>query len=192
MEGGAMNDCWGGCDDNDDDATSRGRAPTAAEDEVARRMSRTTVVTAYLVDDALRRLRPYLASVPGGRDDVRVVTVGYEIGGGWEANWAEGVLGLTIFRNDMGSVSNEPIEWSIGEEEEEAEEENGEREGGGGVDDRDRRVDRADHLDYDDGSSEVEECRHLRRRWAAFVINDNDGARVVVTCCCCTRYPFHL
>ena len=49
--------------------------------------------------------------------------MGYEIGGGWEANWAEGVLGLTIFRNDMGSVSNEPIEWSIGEEEEEADEE---------------------------------------------------------------------
>ncbi|KAL3779067.1 hypothetical protein ACHAW5_005672 [Stephanodiscus triporus] len=150
-------------DDNDDDATSRGRAPTAAEDEVARRMSRTTVVTAYLVDDALRRLRPYLASVPGGRDDVRVVTVGYEIGGGWEANWAEGVLGLTIFRNDMGSVSNEPIEWSIGKEEEEAEEEDGEREGGGGVDDRDRRVDRADHLDYDDGSSEVEEYLERKR-----------------------------
>jgi len=53
----------------------------ASSHDVTRRMSRSTVVTAYFVDDALRILRPYLASLLGGRDGVRVVTVGYEMGG---------------------------------------------------------------------------------------------------------------
>ncbi len=63
----------------------------------------------YFVDDALRQLKLFLASALGGRDGVRVVTVGYEMKG-WDAAWVERVLGLTIFNYDMKDVSDNPPE----------------------------------------------------------------------------------
>ena len=65
----------------------------------------------YFVDEALQQIQPYLASVVGGRTDVCVITIGYEMKG-WEPAWVERVLGLTIFKYDMINVANEPVEWS--------------------------------------------------------------------------------
>ncbi|KAL7550078.1 hypothetical protein ACHAWF_013313, partial [Thalassiosira exigua] len=78
--------------------------------EVTRRLSDSTVVTMYFVRDALLRLKPYLASVLGGKKGVRIVTIGYEMEG-WDASWAERVLDLSVFRYDMEGVSNRPAEW---------------------------------------------------------------------------------
>jgi hypothetical protein len=79
----------------------------------ARIANTTTIVTVYFVDDSLRILRPYLAYLLGGKSNVRVITIGYEMKGGWEPSWVENVLGLTIFKYDMEFVSNVPLEWSI-------------------------------------------------------------------------------
>ena len=129
-------------DGGDPPPPSDGRDEDVGRDDVTMRLSRSTVVTAYFVDGALRTLRPYLARVLGGRDGVRVVTVGYEMGGGWEPSWVESVLGLTIFRYDMVGVSNEPAEWGAGDDgddgkggEEDDGGEDGVGVGGGGVGD---------------------------------------------------------
>ncbi|KAL3808430.1 hypothetical protein ACHAXA_003837 [Cyclostephanos tholiformis] len=99
--------------DGDDGFPSRDGSADDDIDDITRRLMRSTVVTMYFVDDALDKLRPYLASVLGGMEDARVITVGYEMGGGWEPSWVESVLGLTIFRYDMGGVSRDPIEWNV-------------------------------------------------------------------------------
>jgi hypothetical protein len=79
----------------------------------ARIANTTTIVTVYFVDDSLRILRPYLAYLLGGKSNVRVLTIGYEMKGGWEPSWVENVLGLTIFKYDMEFISNVPLEWII-------------------------------------------------------------------------------
>ncbi|KAL9178396.1 hypothetical protein ACHAXT_000043 [Thalassiosira profunda] len=90
-------------------------ASASKEDEITQRLSRTDLVTMYFVNDALVQLKPYLESVLGGKPNVRVITVGYEMKG-WEAAWAERVLGLTVFRYDMKDVANDPVEWREGAE----------------------------------------------------------------------------
>ena len=85
-----------------------------------RKLMRSTIITAYFVYDALAKLRPYLASGLGGTENVRVITVGYEMGGDWEPSWVESVLGLTIFRYDMVGISRHPIAWRMDASEEDA------------------------------------------------------------------------
>lgn len=102
--------------DNEEDAGSsedKDMSSTKYDEISARIANTTTIVTVYFVDDSLRILRPYLAYLLGGRSNVRVLTVGYEMKGGWEPSWVENVLGLTIFKYDMEFVSNVPLEWSI-------------------------------------------------------------------------------
>jgi len=81
------------------------------EDEITQKISQSTIITMYFVDEALQQIQPYLASVVGGRRDVCVITIGYEMKG-WEPAWVERVLGLTIFKYDMINVANDPVEWS--------------------------------------------------------------------------------
>jgi len=81
------------------------------EDEITQQISQSTIITMYFVDEALQQIQPYLASVVGGRTDVCVITIGYEMKG-WEPSWVERVLGLTIFKYDMINVANDPVEWS--------------------------------------------------------------------------------
>jgi len=81
------------------------------EDEITQKISQSTIITMYFVDEALQQIQPYLASVVGGRTDVCVITIGYEMKG-WEPSWVERVLGLTIFKYDMINVANDPVEWS--------------------------------------------------------------------------------
>ena len=119
-------------DGGDPPPPSDGRDEDVGRDDVTMRLSRSTVVTTYFVDGALRTLRPYLARVLGGRDGVRVVTVGYEMGGGWEPSWVESVLGLTIFRYDMVGVSNEPAEWGVGDDGDDGKEDDDDDDEGGG------------------------------------------------------------
>lgn len=82
------------------------------EDDITQKLSQSTVVTMYFVHDALQQLQPYLASTLGGKEDVRLITVGYEMKG-WEASWVERVLGLTIFKYDMKNCSSDPFEWQV-------------------------------------------------------------------------------
>jgi hypothetical protein len=82
------------------------------EDQITNKISSATVITMYFVHDALRQLKPYLASLLGGKDNVRVITIGYEMEG-WEPDWAERVLDLTVFRYDISKISADPEEWML-------------------------------------------------------------------------------
>jgi len=82
------------------------------EDDITEKLAQSTVVTMYFVHDALQQIQPYLASTLGGKENVRLVTVGYEMKG-WDATWVERVLGLTIFKYDMKNVSNDPLGWRV-------------------------------------------------------------------------------
>ncbi|KAL7516065.1 hypothetical protein ACHAWX_001123 [Stephanocyclus meneghinianus] len=82
------------------------------EDQITNKISSSTIITMYFVHEALRQLKPYLASLLGGKDNVRVITVGYEMEG-WEPDWAERVLDLTVFRYDMSKISAHPEEWML-------------------------------------------------------------------------------
>lgn len=62
-------------------------------------LSDATVVTAYLVEDALRALRPTLRRQLGGTG-CRVVTCGYAVDG-WEPDWVDNVLGLPLYLYEM-------------------------------------------------------------------------------------------
>jgi len=93
---------------------------SSSDDVITQKLSQSTIITMYFVHDALQQLQPYLASILGGKDNVRVITVGYEMKG-WDATWVERVLGLTIFKYDMKHVSNDPLQWKkdvVGEEKE--------------------------------------------------------------------------
>ncbi|KAL7535790.1 hypothetical protein ACHAXR_006729 [Thalassiosira sp. AJA248-18] len=102
-------------------SSAEAAASGSKEDDITRKLTQSTIVTMYFVNDALIQLQPYLESTLGGRENVRVITVGYEMKG-WDATWVERVLGLTIFKYDMKDVSNDPLEWRVGggEEEDEA------------------------------------------------------------------------
>ncbi|KAL3783123.1 hypothetical protein HJC23_012459 [Cyclotella cryptica] len=82
------------------------------EDQITGKISSSTVITMYFVHEALRQLKPYLASLLGGKENVRVITVGYEMEG-WDPDWAERVLDLTVFRYDMSKISADPEEWRL-------------------------------------------------------------------------------
>lgn len=81
-------------------------------DNLNTRIASSTIITMYFVHSALNQLQPYLASLFGGRDDVRIITIGYEMKD-WEPDWAERVLDLTVFRYDMMNISKYHAEWSL-------------------------------------------------------------------------------
>ena len=85
------------------------------EDEITNKLTKSTVITMYFVNDALKQIQPYLESTLGGKHNVRVITVGYEMYG-WEPTWVERVLGLTIFKYDMANVTSVPVGWKVDEE----------------------------------------------------------------------------
>ncbi|KAL7490918.1 hypothetical protein ACHAWT_000443 [Skeletonema menzelii] len=82
---------------------------------ITNKIANSTIITMYFVDNALQQIQPYLSSILGGRKNVRVITIGYEMPNkdGWNASWVERVLGLTIFRYDMENVSRFPLDWSL-------------------------------------------------------------------------------
>jgi hypothetical protein len=95
---------------------------------ITNKIANSTIITMYFVDNALKQVQPYLSSVLGGKQNVRVITIGYEMPkkDGWDASWVERVLGLTIFRYDMEGVSKFPLDWSLeNENDEEGEDESG-------------------------------------------------------------------
>ena len=106
--------------DNTNDNVEEEDVDWSKEDDVTQRLLQSTIITLYFVDEALKQIQPYLESTLGGKDNVRVITVGYEIKG-WEATWVERVLGLTIFKYDMRNVTNEPVQWKVVREGEENE-----------------------------------------------------------------------
>jgi hypothetical protein len=84
------------------------------EDSITDKISSSTIITMYFVNDALTQIKSFLECTLGGKSNVRVITVGYEMHG-WDATWVERVLGLTIFKYDMENVSKEPMEWRVGD-----------------------------------------------------------------------------
>jgi hypothetical protein len=87
-------------------------------DVLTAKISSTTIITMYFVSLALKRLKPYLVSL-FGREDVRVVTIGYQMEGR-EPNRAKHVLDLTVFKYDMKMIDKDPEEWRLGYKEDEA------------------------------------------------------------------------
>ena len=87
---------------------------------ITNKIANSTIITMYFVDNALKQVQPYLSSILGGKQNVRVITIGYEMPkkDGWDASWVERVLGLTIFRYDMEGVSKFPLDWSLENDEE--------------------------------------------------------------------------
>ena len=143
-------------------------------------ISNSTIITMYFVDNALQQIQPYLASILGGKKNVRVITIGYEMPsdkdgeGGWKASWVERVLGLTIFRYDMENVSRFPSDWNDDGGDDNATD--GEESGGGNgvcsdVSIVERRLD-----DSIDDQESVEEF--LRRKWQEDIEDLNRGLRI--------------
>jgi hypothetical protein len=81
-------------------------------DEIHSKIASSTLITMYFIHSSLTQLKPYLSSIFGGKDKVRIVTVGYEMPD-WEPSWAERVLDLTVFRYDMKGVDCHPVEWGL-------------------------------------------------------------------------------
>lgn len=61
-----------------------------------------TVLTMFFVEDALNQLKPLLEKHLVGKD-CRILIIGYQING-WEPEWVEAVLGLTISMYDMKNL----------------------------------------------------------------------------------------
>jgi hypothetical protein len=64
--------------------------------------SECTVMTMYFVEDALVKMKPLLEKYLVG-SDCKVVTIGYAMKG-WEPQWAESILGLTVHMYDMRNL----------------------------------------------------------------------------------------
>jgi len=144
----------------DEDASSQ---DCSQGDDITQKLSESTVITMYFVDDALKQVQPYLSSVLGGREDVRVITVGYEMKG-WSATWVERVLGLTIFKYDMRNISNDPSEWRVGGDQQQGEETT-----------MDNAIDLDADIDEDAGGAVAE---YLQRKREQDIKELNEGLRI--------------
>lgn len=64
--------------------------------------SECTVMTMYFVEDALQKIKPLIErNLLGSK--CKVVTIGYAMKG-WEPQWAEVILGLTVHMYDMNNL----------------------------------------------------------------------------------------
>ena len=63
-----------------------------------------TVLTMFFVEDALDQLKPLLEKHLLGKD-CRILTIGYQING-WDPEWVEAVLGLSISLYDMKNIDS--------------------------------------------------------------------------------------
>lgn len=108
--------------DTNDDTTNK-----SSLQSITNKIANSTIITMYFVDNALQQVQPYLSSILGGKQNVRVITIGYEMPkkDGWDASWVERVLGLTIFRYDMEGVSKFPLDWSLENDEEDGDDGSG-------------------------------------------------------------------
>jgi hypothetical protein len=146
-----------------DNASTISNDDWSKEDSITEKISTSTIITMYFVNDALKQMKPYLESTLGGKSNVRVVTIGYEMYG-WDATWVERVLGLTIFKYDMGNVSNEPAEWKVGENDE-----------GGGIESRTTLSNEHQYdLDYGTELSQL----YLQQKRAQDIEELNAGLRI--------------
>jgi len=147
----------------------------AALQSITNRITNSTIITMYFVDNALHQIQPYLSSILGGKKNVRVITIGYEMPNkdGWNASWVERVLGLTIFRYEMEDVSRFPLDWSV---ERENEEEEGEDNDGGGKSNGKPMSNNDTLIDAGDDDQDVEEF--LRRKREQDIEELNRGLRI--------------
>ncbi|KAL7448634.1 hypothetical protein ACHAWC_000788, partial [Mediolabrus comicus] len=141
---------------------------------ITTKLSNSTIITMYFVDKALHQLQPYLSSILGGKQNVRVITIGYEMPSkdGWEPSWVERVLGLTIFRYDMENVTKFPSDWkSSSSVDENDENDGGKEEGRGTMDKMDNHI-----SNRSNNESDVEEF--LRRKRQEDMEELNRGLRI--------------
>uniref|UniRef100_A0A7S3VEK7 Uncharacterized protein n=2 Tax=Chaetoceros debilis TaxID=122233 RepID=A0A7S3VEK7_9STRA len=64
-----------------------------------------TIVTMYFVSDALQKLKPKFEQYLVGKKGCKIITVGYEMKG-WESQWVEVCLGLTVHMYDMENLDS--------------------------------------------------------------------------------------
>mmetsp|Transcript_17969 Transcript_17969/g.27240 ORF Transcript_17969/g.27240 Transcript_17969/m.27240 type:complete len:433 (-) Transcript_17969:95-1393(-) len=76
------------------------------EDELWNTMrEECTIVTMYFVSDALQKLKPKFEQYLVGKKGCKIITVGYEMKG-WESQWVEVCLGLTVHMYDMENLDS--------------------------------------------------------------------------------------
>jgi hypothetical protein len=150
------------------DAPSQGEGEDwSNEDAISHKISTSTIITMYFVNDALKQIKPYLESTLGGNPNVRVITIGYEMHG-WDATWVERVLGLTIFKYDMCNISNVPFEWRVGESDDND---------GSAAEGRSQPTLPNDHQDDIDGDTELSQF-YLKQKRAQDIEDLNAGLRI--------------
>jgi len=162
------------CDDVDA-ATSTNNDTVNHHDEslqsITDKIANSTIITMYFVDNALQQVQPYLSSILGGKKNVRVITIGYEMPNkdGWDASWVERVLGLTIFRYDMESVSRFPLDWSLENDDNDDNDEEF-------IDSGDKSMSNDTPTQHDNDQDDVEEF--LRRKRQEDIEELNRGLRI--------------
>jgi len=163
-----------GAHDGDDvDATSTNNFVNDHDESlqsITDKIANSTIITMYFVDNALQQVQPYLSSILGGKKNVRVITIGYEMPNkdGWDASWVERVLGLTMFRYDMENVSKFPLDWSLEDDNDDGEEEF--------IDSGEKSMSNDTLTQHDNDQEDVEEF--LRRKRQEDIEELNRGLRI--------------
>jgi hypothetical protein len=141
---------------------------------ITTKITNSTIITMYFVDKALHQIQPYLSSILGGKQNVRVITIGYEMPSkdGWEPSWVERVLGLTIFRYDMENVTKFPSDWKIGSSVDDDDENDGGKEDGRGM------MDKMDNHISNSSNNESDVEEFLRRKREEDMEELNRGLRI--------------
>jgi hypothetical protein len=163
---------------NDDNNTINIQQDETSESTLQRittKLSNSTIITMYFVDKALHQLQPYLSSILGGKQNVRVITIGYEMPSkdGWEPSWVERVLGLTIFRYDMENVTRFPSDWKSSSNVDDDDENDGGKEEGREI------MDKMDnHIMSNSSNNESDVEEFLRRKRQEDMEELNRGLRI--------------
>jgi len=158
----------------DEDAASTNNDAINDHDEslqsITDKIANSTIITMYFVDNALQQVQPYLSSILGGKKNIRVITIGYEMPNkdGWDASWVERVLGLTMFRYDMENVSRFPLDWSLEDDNDDGEEEF--------IDSGEKSMSNDTLTQHDNEQEDVEEF--LRRKRQEDIEELNRGLRI--------------
>eukprot|EP00985_Skeletonema_marinoi_P003430 scaffold1480_cov112-Skeletonema_marinoi.AAC.1 len=158
----------------DEDAASTNNDAINHHDEslqsITDKIANSTIITMYFVDNALQQVQPYLSSILGGKKNVRVITIGYEMPNkdGWDASWVERVLGLTMFRYDMENVSKFPLDWSLEDDNDDGEEKF--------IDSGEKSMSNDTLTQHDNEQEDVEEF--LRRKRQEDIEELNRGLRI--------------
>ncbi|KAL7448732.1 hypothetical protein ACHAWC_000877, partial [Mediolabrus comicus] len=161
-------------DDNNTVSIQQDETSESTLHRITNKVSNSTIITMYFVDKALHQIQPYLSSILGGKQNVRVITIGYEMPNkdGWEPSWVERVLGLTIFRYDMENVTRFPSDWKMSSSVDYDDENDGGKEDGRGT------MDKMDNHISNSSNNESDVEEFLRRKRQEDMEELNRGLRI--------------